>query len=85
MSKTGEASCRLKKEKRDEQCGSNRAKRLDFFLPFGYNDRVKVGTISSVGQSHRLITGWSEVRDLDGPPIIWVDPHGAESSIISIV
>ena len=25
-------------------------------------------TISSVGQSHRLITGWSKVRALDGPP-----------------
>ena len=24
--------------------------------------------ISSVGQSHRLITGWSKVRALDGPP-----------------
>ena len=32
-----------------------------------YN-RIRSRTISSVGQSHRLITGWSKVRALDGPP-----------------
>ena len=34
-----------------------------------YNTHVvPLRTISSVGQSHRLITGRSKVRALDGPP-----------------
>ena len=30
--------------------------------------------ISSVGQSYRLITGWSKVRALDGPPKKGISP-----------
>ena len=33
--------------------------------------------ISSVGQSYRLITGWSKVRALDGPPKKALPPCGA--------
>ena len=35
-----------------------------------------LGAISSVGQSYRLITGWSKVRALDGPPNNFIS-HGA--------
>ena len=33
------------------------------------------GAISSVGQSYRLITGWSGVRVPDGPPFIALLEH----------
>ena len=44
-------------------------KTLDISRFIRYNKRVaNMRAISSVGQSHRLITGRSKVRALDGPP-----------------
>ena len=41
-------------------------KTLAFSRNLCYDNKTR--TISSVGQSHRLIIGWSKVRALDGPP-----------------